>query len=415
MRRAHAVIRNQESKLAYVVVLEEQLQAARDNIAQQAGVVRCINANYERSKEQFQDLVKRFGDRELEVQVLRSRVADAEDEMRRAHAVIRNQESKLAYIVVLEEQLQTARDNIAQQAGVVRCINANYERSKEQFQDLVKRFGDRESEVQVLRSRVVDAENEMKRAHAVIRNQESQLQHVADLKEQLRAARGIMAWQKAEQERESKRKEERLRECEQLLQHMKLLESKVNASRNQVMELATVNSCMNHDIEKKNMDIALLTEKCNKMEALLSDLQGAVFNQEAEKAHKECQFRLYEEELKCAVDLRGQLNTTKQMLVFIEKEIKTFEVTLGLVAEETEVWRKRYLEVLERLQVLEAQHFPKGKVKFTHDCCNGVVLPATNTAYESTADEKVLVERNTSCYDTGNASAVIQLSRRMNR
>jgi hypothetical protein len=143
--------------------------------------------------------------------------------MRRAHAVIRNQESKLAYVVVLEEQLRTARDNIAQQAGVVRCINANYERSKEQFQDLVKRFGDRESEVQVLWSRVVDAEDEMRRAHAVIRNQELQLQHVADLEEQLRAARGIMAWQKAEQERESNRKEERLCECEQLLQHMKLL------------------------------------------------------------------------------------------------------------------------------------------------------------------------------------------------
>jgi hypothetical protein len=76
---------------------------------------------------------------------------------------------------------------------------------------------------------------------------------------------------------------------------------------------------MNHEIEKKNMDIALLTEKCNKMEALLSDLQVAVFNQEAEKAHKECRFRLYEEELKCAVDLRGQLNTAKQILVFIEK------------------------------------------------------------------------------------------------
>jgi predicted nucleic acid-binding Zn-ribbon protein len=116
--------------LQHVSVVEEQLRAARDDIAEQTEVIRFMKDDDVRSKKHLLDLAMRLRDRESEVHVLQSRVADAEDEMKRAHAVIKNQESKPEYVADLEVQLQAAKDLMAWQIEEIRKMNATDERRK---------------------------------------------------------------------------------------------------------------------------------------------------------------------------------------------------------------------------------------------------------------------------------------------
>jgi hypothetical protein len=140
----------------------------------------------------------------------------------------------------------------------------------------------------------------------------------------------------------------------------------------------------------------------------VTDLQSVVLNKETEIARDECQLRLYDEGLRCAVGQLctaeevlvsvgqlctaeemlvsvGQLCTAEKMLVSGEEVIDRHKAVLGLAADRIEV----YMEVCERLVVLQAQGCSKLKVKCIHNCCNGVGLPATNTAHESTAQGSI--------------------------
>ncbi|KDR17594.1 uncharacterized protein LOC110831606 isoform X2 [Zootermopsis nevadensis] len=256
---------------------------------------------------------------------------------------------------------------------------------------------------------------ELKQKDFLRRSQKSQL---TVLEEQLQAARGIMAQQKTEQDKELSRRDERLQQCEQELLHMTMLDTANNASRNQVAEQVKVIEYMKSENERKNMDIAGLTEKCNSMEALINGLKLAVLNHEAEKVLRDVRQSLYEDEIKCVAELKGQLDRTKRMMVFRDEEIERHKAALVLAASEIDACRNRYLEVVERIEVLQAEECLQKEVnvvKYTQNFTDDVVIQAISTAHECAAKDTMLVKPNNGHHCTESASLLIPLLERMDR
>ncbi|XP_021930979.1 ribosomal protein S6 kinase alpha-3-like isoform X1 [Zootermopsis nevadensis] len=212
-----------------------------------------------------------------------------------------------------------------------------------------------------LEAEVEHLQVELKAKNCVINYKESQLICVAALEEQ--------AEQLAQTIRTMMSEDERIRKQFQYLSmRLEANENEIEVLQSGVAELKDLLLRTHAILKNKELRIKLLEEAQNEM------------------ASKDCELRVYEEEMH---GLIRKLVKAEEMVATKDKLIERLLYNLNVVFEHNNDLINHYFQVCDRLEVLEAQHCHKEKIR----CSKGTSFASTNADHGRNAEDNLLAKR----------------------